>query len=295
MVPPDIRAGIACIAEDALSGATALVQQAVDLLRAAAAAGDRQLLREVAAALCRAQPSMAGFRTAAALATSSADPAQSLAELSGRIRRGPAAIAHLAAPLIQLRPYTTRKLTVVTCSRSESVERTLERVAGREPVLVCCAESRPAREGAALAHALAEQDIEVELYSDAGISGALAVADALVVGADAVSGTAFINKVGTAGLCALARTLGISVYVLAGSEKILPDAIFQTLPLRSGPPDEPGEERYRVRNPLFERTPAELVTLIVTDRASISPEDVEEASLWLNISLLNSYYMLDIN
>jgi translation initiation factor 2B subunit (eIF-2B alpha/beta/delta family) len=277
MIPPAIRADISDIAEDRVSGATALVLRAIRVLKAAAR--ERALLQEVADALCQAQPSMAGFRTAAALANAAPDAGMVLDTLSTRVRRAPAAIARLAAPVVALRAPTSNRLTIVTCSRSESVERTLEALNGLEPVLVRCSESWPGREGAALAEALATKGLQVELYSDAGIGCALAGAHALVVGADALAGTAFINKVGTAALCALARALGISVYVLAGSEKILPERVFQTLPLRDVT-DELDDSPYVRRTPLFERIPAGLVSHVVTDRAVTVIDDIHVWSLW---------------
>jgi translation initiation factor 2B subunit (eIF-2B alpha/beta/delta family) len=278
MIPPDILADIARISDDQLSGATALLRRGVDLLKKAA--GERARLLDVAESLCRAQPSMAGFRTAAAVVTASADPERSLDELSERVRRAPAAIARFAVPLIRLRAPEAGRLTIVTCSRSEAVERTLEALANREPVRVCCAESRPGCEGTALAEALASKGLEVDLYSDAAIGRALSAADALVVGADAVSETAFINKVGTAGLCSLAHLLGVTVHVLAGSEKILPHNIFQLLTLRAGPVAEVPGRPYSIQNPLFERTPSGWVSQFVTDRGALLPEDVQRGSMW---------------
>jgi translation initiation factor 2B subunit (eIF-2B alpha/beta/delta family) len=278
MIPADLLADIARLSDDQVSGATALLRRGVDLMKKAA--GDRSQLLEVAESLCRAQPSMAGFRTAAALVAASPDPERALDQLSERVRRGPAAIARFAVPLIRLRAAAADRLTIVTCSRSEAVERTLEALAGREPVRVCCAESRPGCEGVALAGALASKGLEVHVYSDAAIGRALPTADALVVGADAISEAAFINKVGTAGLCSLAHLLGIPVHVLAGSEKILPHNIFQMLTLRTAPIAEVPGRPYFVQNPLFERTPTGWVSHIVTDRGSLLPEDIQRIRMW---------------
>ena len=191
------------------------------------------MLRVVARELCVRQPSMAGFQTAAAIALAAADPRQALEALAARIRRAPRTIARHAVPLLRLRTPGTSRLRLVTCSRSDAVERTLLALNQVESIDVCCAESRPAREGVALAAALLEAGLSTHLYSDAGLSAAIPGASALVVGADAVSNVGFINKVGTAALAALAQASGVPVLVLAGREKLVPALVFEALVLHA--------------------------------------------------------------
>jgi translation initiation factor 2B subunit (eIF-2B alpha/beta/delta family) len=277
-IPEEFREAVAAIGADRESGATTLVLRGVELLRRAAE--ERRSLRRVAVSLCRAQPSMAGFRTAAKLALSAEDPVRALDELFRRIERAPSSIARMAAPLIRLR-VSTRTLRVVTCSRSAVVERTLLEIARTEALEVICAESRPGREGVRLAEELARQGLIVELYSDAAVGGTVRGADALIVGADAVTATGFINKVGTAGLAALAAVHRIPVFVLAGREKILPDRVFRRLALNGGPAAELEESSaYRTLNPYFERIEAIAGDQLITETGALAFPDTDAASLW---------------
>jgi translation initiation factor 2B subunit (eIF-2B alpha/beta/delta family) len=264
------------------------VGRGIDVLLAVRA--DRPLLVQAARALCRAQPAMAGFRTAAAMALAKPEGLEALAQ---RVRRAPAAVARVSVPALALRPDRGRPLTLVTCSRSAAVERTILLAAATERVLVRCAESRPGREGADLAEALAAAGLAVELYTDAGIGSAVADADAAIVGADALSGRAFINKVGTGAVCACARAAGVHVLVLAGREKILPDAAFAQLQTASVPaPGAAVAAGVTMCNPSFERVSLDLVSLIGTDAGVMPPEEVPVASMW-DMSLLSASNMLD--
>jgi translation initiation factor eIF-2B subunit delta len=294
----ELQQRIAAIAADRLSGATALVLDAIDVLRAALNGGAG--VEETAVALIRGQPSMAGLRTAAALALGP-DATPALERLEARVRRAAAATARAAVPLLRLgRPGAdpSRALAVVTCSRSALVERTIRELARVQPVRVCCAESRPGLEGEALAAALAAAGLEVELFPDAAIGTALRGADCLLAGADAVSRRAIVNKVGTAALAALAKLSGVPVVVLAGREKIVPADVFETLTFEESPA---GVARGGVsrRSPLFEEVPAELVDRVVLDGAAVQADEVEAASLWrsdhvrIYMSVISAYNVLD--
>src|SRR5918992_1521228 len=119
MLPGELADDVARIGADRVSGATAIVLQGLHVLREAAE--DRELAARVAIALCAAQPSMAGFRTAAALVLAARELRGGIDRLAERIRRAPAAIEKLAVPLLRLRPGSTGVIRVVTCSRSETV------------------------------------------------------------------------------------------------------------------------------------------------------------------------------
>jgi hypothetical protein len=289
-LPQDVRDAIAAVGADRRSGATSLVLRGIQIMRRAAA--DAALLRSAARALCLQQPAMAGFRTAAALAVSAGAPGPVLDTLTSRLERNPAAIARIAAPLLHLRRPRREPLRVVTCSRSQVVEQTLKAVAAVQPLQLSCAESRPEREGLGLAGSLAAAGAEVELYSDAAIGAAVQHADVLVLGADALSDSCVINKVGSAGLAALARTCGCHVTVLAGREKILPAPVLDTLQLREGPAAEIAESAgFAVRNPYFEPISTALVDEVVTDRGAVAAEEVTTASLWNDVAI-SSYMSL---
>ena len=272
-----VRAEIAAIAADSRSGATAILSRAVGVLRAVAA--DRAALEDAARELCRAHPSMAGLHVVAALALRG-PAADALDAFEARTTRAPRLIARFAADLLKLRSGTGA-LRIVTLSRSHAVEHTLLALARDVSIEVCCAESRPALEGRDLAVALAASGVRAVLFTDAGIGTALDGAEALLVGADAIGPDAFINKVGTTALAALAGVRGVPTYVLAGREKILPAHLFAALTGRSGPTDEvaQGISGASIENPYFEWTPSSLVTTFVTEAGAVPPSDIAQASM----------------
>src|SRR6185503_878188 len=96
---------------------------------------------------------------------------------------------------------------------------------------VSCSESRPALEGRRLASELVAAGIPVTYFSDAAIATALGPpdfaaahargggADVVLVGADAIAATWFLNKTGTRMLAAAATQQGVPVYVVASRDK----------------------------------------------------------------------------
>jgi translation initiation factor 2B subunit (eIF-2B alpha/beta/delta family) len=270
------RARVEAIRADDSSGATDIVLKAAELLLEAAAS--HRDLTELAQACADAQPSMAGLLCLEALVRDSPDPASALRRFREQVRRAPSAIARHAAELLLLGtdPSGSSRppIRLVTCSSSRAVEATCEAVARQVPLIVCCAESRPNREGVELARRLASAGLEVRLFSDAGISAAIEGSHALVVGADAVGPETFINKAGTGALCARATAAGVPVYVLAGRDKFLSAQDIDKLRLGEGQPDQllasppPG---VVVCNPLFEPVASRLISLLVTDVGSWSP------------------------
>ena len=275
------RRELKAIGSDVRSSATELLSRGLQVLRAAAEGGP-DALAEAANELCRAQPAMAGLRTAAAVALGAPDPAAALEEFSAQVERAPATIARHAAGLLALRT-TSGPLHVVTCSKSRPVEAALRLAAERHELLVSCAESRPAKEGRDLARALADGGIQVDLYTDAGIAAAVEGADAVLVGADAMCSTRFINKVGTSALCALASAVGTPAYVLVGREKILPDDVFAALTLRPGGPRDVWRDPVpgvQVRNPYVESIPLNWTAAVVTDVGVLQPGEIRAGAMW---------------
>lgn len=276
------RAEVDRIASDAESGASGLVHRAASLLlfTAQRPGGD---VRAVAAACVAAQPSMAGMLTLEALVGDSGNPVEAIERFLRQISRSADAVAAYAVPLLLLGAATDSagrpSLTIVTCSGSSVVKRTLLALARLANVRVRCAESRPRLEGAALARDLSAVDgLDVEMFTDAGISTAVPGADALMVGADAVGEAQFVNKAGTAALCALAVHSGVPVYVLAGREKRLPPALFTRVALKPGPPhgillcgsSDVVTTSVTLCNPYFERIPLGLVSHAVFDFGAVS-------------------------
>jgi translation initiation factor 2B subunit (eIF-2B alpha/beta/delta family) len=271
-MPGEIDREVAAIAADRESGATALARRAVGTFRRARRLGG-EAVAAVAARLCRAQPSMAPIWIAAGIALADAqDGGDRLDAWAHRLERSEAALARAAVALLDERTAQARivdgRLSLVTFSSSGAVLAALRQLVVERPLDVAVAEGRPALEGRTFAAALVAVGIRVRFFSDAAIGNALGEAEAVLVGADAVTPGWFINKVGTGAVAALAAARGVPVYVLAGREKFLPPALADAVTLRTGEPAEIWETApsgVEVRNPYFERVPLEFVANLVTD------------------------------
>ena len=193
------------------------------------------------------------------------DPLRALDRFERAADRAEQAVTRVAATLLSLGDGPLR---LATCSGSGTVARVFVAVGARCPLGVTCAEGRPVYEGRVMAAGLAAAGLAVEVYTDAGVGAVLGANDALVFGADAVSGDWVINKTGSAQLAALAAKLGVPVYVVATCEKFVSPAIASVLQLRQGPVaqvwDQP-PHGVTVRNPYFERVPLTLVRAVLSD------------------------------
>ena len=264
---------IETLAGDRISGASQLTREAVAILFAARAA--HADMARIASDICNAQPTMAPIWNATAAALSE-DP-ERLTQFAERLRRAPAAlarfvVAHFSTALDQPGAPTLHRtegtLRVVTLSYSSSVVVAIRAIHAGRPLQVACSESRPALEGRRLAADLAGAGIAVTMFSDAAIAEALDNAEALMVGADAVAGSWFLNKVGTRMLAAAAAQRGVPVYVIATRDKFVGRDLEHRLVNRGGSPNEIWNDPpagVDVRNPYFEATPLDLVTAIISD------------------------------
>jgi methylthioribose-1-phosphate isomerase len=155
-------------------------------------------------------------------------------------------------------------------------------------------ETRPFLQGARLtAWELMQDDIPVTLIADnaAGLLMRRGEIDAVIVGADRVAANGDVaNKIGTYSVAVLARRHGIPFYVAAPLSTL--DA-----GMNSGS-DIPIEERdagevtgyggiewapqgVTVRNPVFDVTPAELVSALITERGVVFAPDRKKISALL--------------
>jgi len=259
-VPEEFTRRIDALRADNLSGATALLGDAIAILSAARAAGAD--MPPIAEAICLAQPSMAPVWNAARAALS-ADPV-AFERFAERVRRAPAAVARYAADHFS----DGGALRIVTLSYSSSVLVALNAIRATRPLHVSCTESRPALEGRRLALDLAAAGVSVDFFTDAAIARALDDAHAVLVGADAVGPTWFCNKSGTRMLAAAATQQGVPVYVVATRDKFVGDQVAARMSIRSENAREVWEDPpggIAVRNPYFEPTSLDLVTSVITD------------------------------
>jgi methylthioribose-1-phosphate isomerase len=156
-------------------------------------------------------------------------------------------------------------------------------------------ETRPFLQGARLTAWELQQDrIPVTLIADsaAGFMMSRGHIDAVIVGADRVAANGDVaNKIGTYPLAVLARRHRIPFYVACPLSTI--DLTVKTgdgIPIEERSADEiVGYRGYRwappgigVANPVFDVTPAELVTALITEKGVVSEPDASKISILLS-------------
>ena len=261
----ELNRRIVRLASDRESGATAILEEAMRILAAAMEASVP--IAAVAKAICQAQPSMASLWTAAIEAVASDRDPGRFDRFVQRMARSQTAVGRFAAELFTP-DEAGSPLRLVTVSASRSVHTVFEAVRRRRPLHVSCSESRPACEGRSLATTLAAAGIPVSMFSDAAIVHALATADAVIVGADAIGAQWLLNKSGTRLLAAAASQQGIPVYAVATRDKFVGPEVASRLLLREGASEEIWDSPpagVDVRNPYFEYVPLDLITGVISD------------------------------
>jgi len=262
------------VAEDTTHGSAWLSVRALEALRDRAAVADEYTtVAAVARDLRTARPSMAAVATridrvmAAAERTPDAVRGRAAAAAREALDAGEAAAANAADRCGD---------AVVTLSRSGTVRTALDRA---QPA-VLLPESRPGGEGVAVAAELADTGLDVTLTTDAALPAELAArdVDAALVGADAVlADGSVVNKVGTRGLALAAAREDVPLWVVAAAAKIRPDERLHTE--TSDPTDlYDGDAPVTVATPVFDRTPADLVAGVVTERGVLDGDGVRSVA-----------------
>jgi translation initiation factor 2B subunit (eIF-2B alpha/beta/delta family) len=193
--------------------------------------------------------------------------------------RAPRALVRAASLALRDLLADERAPLVLTISYSSSVVGVLRELATRTTLRVVGGEGRPRLEGRRLVSELAAKGIEATLVVDAALTAVLSEAACVVMGADAVFGDRWINKVGSFGLAAAAALRGVPVYVITARDKFVPAALAPSVApdSRSQDDDEVWPDRspdVRIRNVVFETVPAELATLFLTEAGPVPPGDL---------------------
>lgn len=164
------------------------------------------------------------------------------------------------------------------CHSGTAVAVLAQAVADGKTVEAIATETRPFRQGLRTVRELAAAGVQAALVVDGAVEHVLATRDVdlVLVGADTVArdGT-LVNKIGTAGVAALAQMHEVPVHSAAGLAK------FSRLRADEVPIEErdarevvaPGEvpRGVRVLNPVFDRTPPERIDGYVTEAGLLSP------------------------
>jgi translation initiation factor 2B subunit (eIF-2B alpha/beta/delta family) len=125
---------------------------------------------------------------------------------------------------------------------------------------VIATESLPGGEGRRLTRRLRARAVATRTIPDASGATTIAEADAVVVGADAVTARELWNKCGTRALARAARAGRRPFYVVTTGDRLIRSVLARRLRL---PPSG-----------LFDVTPLALVTAVVTEAGVMTPAEV---------------------
>ncbi len=153
--------------------------------------------------------------------------------------------------------------------------------AGKRVNVIAC-ETRPLLQGARLtAWELSRDSIPVTVITDSMAASFMRTGkiDAVIVGADRITGDAVFNKIGTYMHAILARYHGIPFYVAAPLSTFNVTAKARDVVIEERGRDEIttiGNRTFvpsaaMVKNPAFDATPLELVSAIITENGIIRP------------------------
>ena len=273
---------------DNVSGATTLVELALDILEAFATQEASPTPHEFVTALealvdavLAAQPSMAVMINLAQhvlqvgpeglpLTTVREQLQQMLTAFRRDLHASTAALCQRALAVLP------SQSTVLTYSNSATVLAALRYAHDHGRIRrVLLSESRPAYDGRPQATALREYGMVVEYSIDMALFERLAEANVVVVGADAVFPEHLVNKLGTRALAQLARLQGIPCFSLCAANKFLPTAATALLRIMEHPGQEVWPEApdgLAINNRYFDTTPLALLSGIVSDQGSYTPE-----------------------
>jgi translation initiation factor 2B subunit (eIF-2B alpha/beta/delta family)/8-oxo-dGTP pyrophosphatase MutT (NUDIX family) len=273
-----VRPSVETVATDREHGAAYISVSALEVLRdeaalAAERGGDCAHLAAVARDLLDARPSMSVVRNRVNRVMHAVSDAETARP-----------VEHVASAAIERAVSADRRAAewavdhisgqrVATRSRSGTV---LQALSYADPEAVLVAESRPGREGVAVAEALADET-DVTLTTDAGFAHALETwdADVLLVGADTVLADGrVVNKVGTRAAAIASSFEGIEVLVTAAADKLSPDGTID-LEARDTAEVYDGDADVAVVNRTFDVTPPDCVDGVITEQGLLDGSAVE--------------------
>lgn len=160
---------------------------------------------------------------------------------------------------------------LMTTSYSSTVRHALLAISEVRPIKVTVAGSAPGAEGRQFARLLSEH-MECEVVPDPTVFARMAEVDGAVAGADAITASGLINKVGTGALAEAARVHGVPAYAVCGWSKVCPAELSDLAAKDTVPGARPVEHLQ-----VFERTLLELFGSIITDRGAMGPAELRAA------------------
>lgn len=135
---------------------------------------------------------------------------------------------------------------------------------------VIVAESGPRNEGLLLVDYLAERGVNVSPVADTDIASAVELADAVIVGCDAITETDdLLNKTGTRSAVEAAVSAGVPAYAVAQTTKIVPPGWPVFLERQS--PADCGIGEETTGSPVYDCTPLDAFEAVFTEDGVLTP------------------------
>lgn len=148
---------------------------------------------------------------------------------------------------------------------------------------VLATETRPWRQGLVTVEQLREAGVPTGYIVDNATYHVLPTVEAVFLGCDSLAANGdVVNKVGTAALSLACREQDVPFYVCAETYKVdLEAATGADVPIEERSPDEVADpsdlpEGVTVYNPVFDVTPAERVTGVVTEQGVVDADEVPD-------------------
>jgi translation initiation factor 2B subunit (eIF-2B alpha/beta/delta family) len=267
-----LRAAAYALRNDRVHGAMELALRAVDLAVELLTSEPSLDVHGVAHALATARPSMAAIVNAIARTLAPFASGGDFEMVRQQAENRKAAWHVDEARLIE---NTTSHIpkAILTYSHASTTRSVL--LALRSHLRqVIIPEGRPVNDGKRLAAILAAAGIPVTVITEAQMGWWVPQVEAVVVGADTVTPAGdVVNHMGTATLALVARAHGVPMYSLTHTLKVAP----YDRPEDLGEENDPAEiwadppAGIAIRNPAFDRTPAERIT-VITERGVLTDD-----------------------
>ena len=169
--------------------------------------------------------------------------------------------------------------TVFTHSYSSSVFAGLKQAkAADRRFRIICTESRPMYEGRNLAKELAKLGLPVSIVTDSSITSFVVESNLVLLGADIVTESFIVNKVGSFPIAMLADRFEIPLYAVSELSKCMRAKLVRDFKVER-PQDDVWAKVPKgidVKNIYYEAVPIELFRGIVTEQGIMTPEDMAE-------------------
>jgi ribose 1,5-bisphosphate isomerase len=170
-------------------------------------------------------------------------------------------------------------MTVLTHCNSKAALAVIKTAyADGKDLKVYATESRPWRQGLLTVRDLSAAGVPTTLIIDSAVRWIMKDIDVVLVGADTIcSNGALINKIGTSQVALAANEARVPFIVCAETYKFSPKTVHgEMVEIEERDASEVVDPReipanVRVRNPVFDATPAEYIDSIVTEVGLISP------------------------